>query len=236
MKLEKKDMFLSKLLGYNCFNIVLKKKINKYENIKGNYLLILKTSEKLKLNEYKNFELAAESKLITFKKKLSTHKKLIFNCRFAEKKDLKKIIQICSQKQLGSRFEKDRFISRNFLSIYRSVWLTNFFKKKRGDYLIVAYKKKIILGFVLLIKEGDNLRIDQILVNNRYKKKGVAKTLIKFTDNFFFKRFKFILAGTYKHNIIANKMYKKLKFFKTNEYKNIYHLYPKKTNCTYTNE
>ena len=228
MKLKKKDKFLSGLLQCKCFNIKSKKEIKSYENTKGYYLLILKTSDKLNLNEYKNFELGVESKLITFKKKLTTHKKLIYGCRFAEKKDLKKIIQICSQKQLGSRFEKDRFISRNFLSIYRSVWLTNFFKKKRGDYLIVAYKKKTILGFVLLIKEGNNLRIDQILVNNRHKKKGVAKTLIKFTNNYFFKKFKFILAGTYEHNIIANKMYKKLNFFKTSEYKNIYHLYPKK--------
>jgi ribosomal protein S18 acetylase RimI-like enzyme len=227
MRFKKKDIFLSKLLGHKCFNIVTKNEIKNYEKIKGYYLLILKTSEKLNLNEYKNFELGVESKLITFKKKITTHKKLTYACRFAEKKDLKKIIQICAQNPLGSRFEKDRFISRNFLSIYRSVWLTNFFKKKRGDYLIVAYKKKIILGFVLLIKEGNNLRIDQILVNNRYKKKGVAKTLITFANNYFFKKFKFILAGTYEHNIIANKMYKKLNFFKTNLYKNIYHLYPK---------
>jgi hypothetical protein len=228
MKLKKKDIFLSDLLHCKCFNIKSKKEIKNYEKIKGHYLLILKTSEKLNLNEYKNFELGVESKLITFKKKLTTHKKLTYGCRFAEKKDLKKIIQICVQNPLGSRFEKDRFISRNFLSIYRSVWLTNFFKKKRGDYLIVAYKKKIILGFVLLIKEGNNLRIDQILVNNRYKKKGVAKTLITFVNNYFFKKFKFILAATYVHNIIANKMYKKLNFFKTGEYKNIYHLYPTK--------
>ena len=228
MELKNEDKFLSSLLGYKCYNIVSKNEIKNYEKIKSYYLLILRTSKKLELKEYKNFKLGGNSKLITFKKKLSTYSKFIFNCRFAEKKDLKKIIKICAQNPLGSRFENDRFISRNFLSIYRSVWLTNFFKKKRGDYLIVAYKKKIILGFILLIKEGNNLRIDQILVNNRHKKKGVAKTLIKFANNYFFKKFKFILAGTYEHNIIANKMYRKLNFFKTNQYKNIYHLYPKK--------
>lgn len=227
MKIKKKDKFLSNLLGHGCFNIKDKKEIKIYEKIKSHYLLILKTTQKLKLNEYKNFDLRLSSKLITFKKKLCKYTKLSHDCRFAKKKDLKKIMQICAQNPLGSRFEKDQLISKNFLSIYRSVWLTNFFKKKRGDYLIVAYKKKTILGFVLLIKEEDNLRIDQILVNNRFKKKGVAKTLIKFANNYFFKRFKFILAGTYEHNIIAKKMYKKLKFFKTNAYKNIYHLYPK---------
>ena len=227
MNSKKKDKFLSSLLGHRCFNIKVKKEIKVFENIKGHYLLILKTSQKLKSNEYKNFDLSMSSKLITFKKKLSKYTKLNYDCRFAQKKDFKKIIQICIQNPQGSRFQKDRFISRNFLSIYRSVCITNFFKKKRGDYLIVAYKKKTILGFALLIKEVGNLRIDQILVNNRYKKKGVAKTLIKFINNFFFKKFKFILAGTYDHNIIAKKMYLKMGFFKTKVYTNIYHLYPK---------
>lgn len=227
MKLKHEDKFLSNLLSYKCFNIFTKNEIKNYEKIKSHYLLILRTREKLKLKEYKNFELGSKSKLITFKKKLSTYTKFMYSCRFAQKKDFKKIIQICIQNPQGSRFQKDRFISRNFLSIYRSVWITNFFKKKRGDYLIVAYKKKTILGFALLIKEVGNLRIDQILVNNRYKKKGVAKTLIKFINNFFFKKFKFILAGTYDHNTIAKKMYLKMGFFKTKVYTNIYHLYPK---------
>lgn len=227
MNSKKKDKFLSRLLRYKCFIIKAKKEIKIYEKIKGHYLLILKTTQKLKYNEYKNFHLGMSSKLITFKKKLFKCTKLNYDCRFAKKKDLQKIMQICAQNKLGSRFEKDRLISKNFLSIYRSVWLTNFFKNKRGDYLIIAYKKKIILGFVLLMKEADNLRIDQILVNNRYKRKGVAKTLINFTNNFFFKKFKFILAGTYEHNTLAKKMYRKLKFLKTDVYKNIYHLYPK---------
>jgi len=227
MKIKKKDKFLSQLLAQKCFIIKEKKDLKNYKNIKGKYLLILKTEKNFKFNEYKNFYLSMSSKLITFKKKLSEYAKLEYDCRFACKKDFKKIMQICSQNPLGSRFEKDRLISKNFLSIYRSVWLTNFFKKKRGDYLIVAYKKKTILGFVLLIKEVGNLRIDQILVNNRYKKKGVAKTLIKFINNFFFKKYKFILAGTYDHNCIAKRMYIKMGFLKIKAYTNIYHLYPK---------
>lgn len=86
MKLRKKDIFLSNLLRCKCFNIKSKKEIKNYEKIKGHYLLILKTSEKLNLNEYKNFKLGVEFKLITFKKKLTTHKKLTYGCRFAEKK------------------------------------------------------------------------------------------------------------------------------------------------------
>ena len=39
---------------------------------------------------------------------------------------------------------------------------------------------------MLLIKENKNLRIDQILVRNKFKRKGVAKTLINYSSNFFF--------------------------------------------------
>ena len=55
MKLKKKDKFLTSLLQCKYFNIKSKKEIKNYENTKSYYLLILKTSEKLNLNEYKNF-------------------------------------------------------------------------------------------------------------------------------------------------------------------------------------
>ena len=116
-----------------------------------------------------------KSKLITFRKKNFEKKELGYDCRFAVKGDLKNIIKVCKQNPYGSRFEKDPLISKKFLQIYRSIWLKNFFKKKRGlMYLIVSYKKNTFLGFILLIKEEKDLRIDQILVNNSFKRKGVA--------------------------------------------------------------
>ena len=57
MKLKKKDKFLTSLLQCKYFNIKSKKEIKNYENTKSYYLLILKTSEKLNLNEYKNFSI-----------------------------------------------------------------------------------------------------------------------------------------------------------------------------------
>ena len=197
---------------------------------KNNFLLILKTSKLLDSKDCKKFNIKMKSKLITFRKKKSENKKLDYDCRFAKKKDLINIIKTCKQNPYGSRFEKDPLISKKFLKIYRSIWLANFFKKKRGDYLIVAYKKNIFLGFILLIKEGKDLRIDQILVNNKFKRKGVAKNLINFSSNYFFSRFKSIVAGTYDHNLNAKKMYKKMNFKQENIVKNIYHLYPKNYN------
>ena len=121
-------------------------------------------------------------------------------------------------------------IGKKFLQTYRSIWLKNFYKKKRGDYLIVAHKDNILVGFILLIKELKDLRIDQILVNNNFKRMGVAKTLINFTSNYFQNKFKSLVAGTYDHNLSAKKMYKKMNFKREKIIKNIYHLYPKNYN------
>ena len=230
MKGKKIDKFLTNLLKYDCYHIKTKSEIKDFNKKKDNFLLILKTSEPLSLKDYKNFNIKMKSKLITFRKKKFEKKELGYDCRFAVKGDLKNIIKVCKQNPYGSRFEKDPLISKKFLQIYRSIWLKNFFKKKRGDYLIVSYKKNTFLGFILLIKEEKDLRIDQILVNNSFKRKGVAKTLINFSSNYFLKKYKSIVAGTYEHNSAAKKMYKKMNFKREMVTKNIYHLYPKNYN------
>ena len=222
------DKFLTNLLGFKCFNITSKKQINKYNKIKFHFLLILKTFSNLKSQECKNFNIKLKSKLITFSKKISHIEQVYYGCRFAKKKDLKQILEICRENPYGSRFERDSFLDKKFLFIYRATWLKNFFKKKRGDYLIVAYKKNVILGCILLKNEMENLRIDQILVKNSFKKKGIASTLISYANNHFLKKFNSIIAGTYNHNLVAKKMYKKLNFKSNGKSKNIYHIYPKR--------
>ena len=201
--------------------------MKKFEKLNSFFLIILKSSTNFKLLRNKYFLIKSKSKLLNYKKKIQGYKEIKFKCRFAKKKDLKQILEICKQNPYGSRFERDSFLDKKFLFIYRAAWLKNFFKKKRGDYLIVAYKKNAILGFILLKKEMKNLRIDQILVKNSFKKKGVASALISYTNNHFLKKFNSIIAGTYKHNLAAKKMYKTLNFKSNGKSKNIYHIYPK---------
>ena len=54
------------------------------------------------------------SKLITFKKEILNNRKLDFECRFAQRKDINSIIKICKENPYGSRFEKI-LIVKNFL-------------------------------------------------------------------------------------------------------------------------
>ena len=58
-----------------------------------------------------------------------------------------------------------------------------FFKKKRGDYLFVSYQKNQILGFILIIKKKKVFNIDLIATAKKYRKKGVATSLINYTNN-----------------------------------------------------
>ena len=58
-----------------------------------------------------------------------------------------------------------------------------FFNKKRGDYLFVSYQNNEILGFILIIKKKKILSIDLIATSKKYRKKGVATSLINYTNN-----------------------------------------------------
>ena len=224
------DDFLTNICGFKCFIIRSKKQIKKFTNIKSRFLLVLRSNEKLNSSDISGFKVNVKSKLIQFKKKIKVEKKIKFKCRLAKVRDIPKLVKICRENMFGSRFEMDINLGKNFLKKYRSLWMKNYFSKKRGDYLFVAYNRKEILGFILLIKEKTNLRIDQILVNNNFKRKGVAKTLINFTSNLFQNKFKSLVAGTYDHNFSAKKMYKKMNFKREKIIKNIYHLYPKNCN------
>ena len=59
----------------------------------------------------------------------------------------------------------------------------NFLIKKRGDYLFVSYQNNEILGFILIIKRKKFLIIDLIATAKKYRKKGVATSLINYTNN-----------------------------------------------------
>lgn len=230
------DDFLTNISGFNCFIINSKKKIKNFINIKSKYLLVFKSNERLNSSDISGFEVKVQSKLIQYKKKIKLEKKIKFKCRSAKVGDIGRLLKICRENLFGSRFEMDNNLGKKFLKKYRSVWIKNFFLKKRGDYLIVSYDKEKILGFILLIKEKKFLKIDQILVANKHKKSGVAKSLINYVNNLFFGRFNYMTAGTYDHNFVAKKMYKSLGFVKQNKKTYIYHLYPKNKKTNNLNE
>ena len=116
-------------------------------------------------------------------------------------------------------------IPGKFKKKYRSEWIKNFFKKKRGNYLIVADLNKRILGFILIIKNKNQYIIDLVASDKKHRKKGVATSLINYINNKIMKKKDKIFAGTQIDNYIAIKMYKKLGFIKKKKVTFCYHIH-----------
>lgn len=220
------DKFVSNLIGYKSY--ITKKKIllKDLKLLRKPFFLTFKSSNKLisKLKS-KKIQIKLVSKLVYFERKYITNQPLEINCRKATKKDLKQLLAIAKENNLNSRFVMDRLIPNNFKKNYRIEWVKNFFKKKRGNYLLVAIFKTKVLGFVLIIKKKNLLVIDLIVTSKKYRKKGVATSLINYINNEIMKPTDKIFAGTQKNNLIAIKMYKKMGFFKKKTETLCYHIH-----------
>ena len=129
--------------------------------------------------------------------KYKANKKIYQNCREAKKSDLPQLKKICLQDTSNSRFFNDLSLPLKFRKTYRAEWIVNFFKKKRGDICIVAYKNKKILGFILMLKKSFGLQIDLIVSSKSHRNKKVGTSLINYVNNNYLKIniFKLLLQG-----------------------------------------
>tara|TARA_Y100000816_G_C25988081_1_gene516100 strand:- start:290 stop:958 length:669 start_codon:yes stop_codon:yes gene_type:complete len=192
--------------------------------LKKPFFLTIKTKKNLSNNKPRPTFI---SKYIIFKKKIKNKKSsgiFLHDCKFVKKEFKKQIMNIAKEKTSNSRFVKDKKLPNKFRKNFRALWIENYFKNKRGNYLIVAFKKKIVKGFLLLISNKKNLNIDLIATKKKYQRQGVSKSLIEFAIHKFSKRFNFIVAGTQYDNISAIKLYKKLGF-KIKDKHNVYHFH-----------
>ena len=223
-----KDKFVSNLIGYESY-VVNKKILTKdLKNIKKPFFLTIKSKKKLVFRpKLKNIKINFVSRLINFERNLKKKQLLDVKCRNANKHDIKQIINIAKENNLNSRFIMDKLIPAKFKREYRSEWIKNFFKKQRGDYLIVAEKNKKILGFVLILMKKNQLIIDLIVSSKKHRKKRVATSLINYINNKIMKKKDKITAGTQKDNLIAIKMYKKLGFIRKKREIFCYHVHGK---------
>jgi len=222
------DKFVSNLTGLKSY-IVNKNILTKdLENIKKPFFLTIKSRKKLFFKtKLKNIKINLISKLIYFKRNLKRKQLLDVKCRNSNKHDIKQIINIAKENNLNSRFIMDKLIPAKFKREYRSEWIKNFFKKQRGDYLIVAEKNKKILGFVLILMKKNQLIIDLIVSSKKHRKKKVATSLINYINNKIMKKRDKITAGTQIDNLIAIKMYKKLEFIRKKRETFCYHVHGK---------
>jgi ribosomal protein S18 acetylase RimI-like enzyme len=223
MKFQK-DKFITKLLGINSF---ISNKVQNISSLKKPFFLTIKKNKKIKEKVLKTNKIKFKSILVIFYKKIISKSTINNYCRFANPKDKKQILDISNEKTSNSRLAQDKSLSLKFRNNYRKVWVENFFKGKRGNFLVVAHKKNIIMGFLLLIEKKSELQIDLIVTKKSYQKKGVAASMINYANNVFLgSKIKEIVAGTQLNNIGAIKFYKKLDF-KKRKIQYVYHLHKK---------
>ena len=226
MKQLTEDKFVSNLIGYKSYIIKKNFLAKNIKNLRRPFFLTYKSSKKKNLKlKTKGLHIKLLSRLVYFERKYITKQTLKISCRKTKKKDLGQLLKIAKENNLNSRFILDKFIPDDFKKNYRSEWVKNFFKKKRGDYLLVATSKTKILGFVLIIKKKNILVIDLIVTSKKYRKKKVATSLINYINNKIMKPTYRLSAGTQKNNLAAIKMYKRLGFIKKRIETFCYHIH-----------
>ena len=210
-----KDKFLKKNLNLNCLNFVKDKK-SKFSFVKELKKTFISFKIEDKYNRYFSEKLLSKKKckfIDTENQYYGSLKKKIIpkNCFAAKRKDLKEIENIAKKNLIINRFYLDTRIKKESAENIKKAWILNFFRKKRGDFLVIKRdSKKKIVGFLLIIKNNNKMIIDLIAVSKNYLGRGVAIELLCFAQQSYFTKKTKIFAGTVKKNIKANRFYKKI--------------------------
>ena len=220
-----KDFFLGQALKYPAFKLS-SKKINKFcknDIPRGSVFISSRVDEKniklqKKMKKYK-FRLICKSIIFSLKKKKNLEKNPF--CKDAKKNDVKQILKISKNSLNKSRFDLDKRFPKKISEKIKIGRIKNFFKGNRGDWMLIYKKKNKVYGFLLGFKKKKTLIIDLIATDKKFRKKGVATSLLNFAKT----KIKInsqIVAGTQLSNKLAMNFYKKNKF-KVNNRSIIFH-------------
>lgn len=221
------DKWLSVQLGhpaYNINNIDKSFDFSKYRRKK--ILISIKSNKQIKNSFLKKNKIKLIEKNITFfknSKKKKLEKNYFKNIRFANNFDKKKILDIAENSFINSRFFKDKNIKKKVARKIKRKWVLNFFRKKRGEYLIISEYNKKVVGFLLILKNKNDYIIDLIAVKKKYQNLGFGTKMIRFLENIVLKCNKVkIYVSTQSNNKDSIKLYIKNKF-KVKYRKYVYH-------------
>lgn len=211
------DRWLSFQLGCSVYNTkYIDKNFNFSKYAHKKILITIKSNKKIKNSFLKKNKIRLIEKNLTFfknSKKEKLEENYFKNIRFANSFDKKQILDIAEHSFIYSRFFKDKNIKRYLARKIKRNWVLNFFRKKRGKYLIVSECKKKVVGFLLILKSKNNYIIDLVAVKKNYQNLGFGTKMIKFLENMILKRNKVkIYVSTQSNNKDSIKLYIKNKF------------------------
>ncbi len=224
----KKDKWLSSQLGYASYNInnISNKDFNFFKYRSRNILISIKSNKKIKNTILKKKKIKLiEINLTFFKnsKKKFFQSNYFKNIRLANILDKKSILNIAKNSFIKSRFFQDKNINRKLARKIKYNWILNFFKEKRGEYLIISEFKKKVVGFLLVLKNKKDYIIDLIAVKKNYQNLGLGTKMIEFLENKVLKLDKArIYVSTQSSNSESVKLYVKNNF-KLKYKKYVYH-------------
>jgi ribosomal protein S18 acetylase RimI-like enzyme len=225
--LFKIDKWLSIQLGHPAYNINNINKSFDFSEYRNKKILIsIKSNKQIKNSFIKKNKIKLIEKNLTFfknSKKKRLEKNYFKNIRFANNFDKKKILDIAENSFINSRFFKDKNIKKKIARKIKRNWVLNFFRKKRGKYLIISECNKKVVGFLLILKNKKDYIIDLIAVKKKYQNLGFGTKMIKFLENIVLNRNKVkIYVSTQSNNKDSIKLYIKNKF-KVKYRKYVYH-------------
>jgi ribosomal protein S18 acetylase RimI-like enzyme len=111
-----------------------------------------------------------------------------------------------------SRFHLDPRVPAILANEIKAQWAGNFFRGKRGDYMVVAEHASQVDGFLQLLAGHDGtLTIDLIAVAERHRGRGLASDMIRFAARNCGTPSR-IRVGTQAANITSLRLYEHLGF------------------------
>ncbi len=132
--------------------------------------------------------------------------------RLARAEDASAVERIARAGFALSRFHLDPRIAPTLADEVKAQWAANFFRGKRGDYMVVAERGGEVAGFLQLLAEPHGLLvIDLIAVGAAHRKRGLAGAMICHAGQHC-GRVARMRVGTQAANLDSLRLYQKLGF------------------------
>lgn len=225
----KRDNFLSNIMNFNCGVLDFKidddfRDLNKFGFV---YSKTKVSTDYSVLAQKNNFYLAD----VTVKLSRRLSEKYEFFCEkekiiIANEKLRKPVVKLAEENFVFDRFHSDPNISDEVASKIKRLWVENYFNGIRGDKCFVSLDKTEVKGFLLTVIRKNEVVIDLIAVDKKFRNHGVATDLINGMVSYYRKEFSIFSVGTQVSNMASIRLYQKCDF-NISEYGLVWHYFNK---------
>ena len=124
------------------------------------------------------------------------------------------VVDLAARSFRSDRFHLDPKIPNTLAAKIKACWARNFFRGRRGDFMLIARGKGGLEGFLLLVKRGTTVAtIDLIAVESSCRRTGVVESMIRSIFGYCHEqKIDRIRVGTQMANRAAINLYIKLGF------------------------